>query len=191
MSNYDSIVVLASEIFKEGNEFKMPDFYNGVAQGGKIRLDAGIKMFQDKKTKNIIVVGGKVSGSEDEKTDVMADYLIENNIPSDKIIKIPSATNTQGNAAAVKKYMIDSKIKNQKIGLLTSFYHLPRAMKIFAREGLSFEPIVAESILIDHQDYGLDKIHQFYINTKMLERLNQELLGLADLEKGIYKPKTS
>ena len=169
----------------------MPDFFNGVAHGGKMRLDAAIKMFKDKIVDNIIVVGGKVNDSDDEKTEVMADYLIEKNIPKDKVIKIPSATNTQGNAAAVKKYMFDSRIKGQKIGLLTSFYHLPRAMKFFAREGLCFEPIVAEAILIDHPAYGLQKIHQFYINTKMLERLNKELQGLADMEKGSYKPKTS
>jgi len=191
MNKYDSIVVLASEIFKEGNEFKMPDFFNGVAQGGKMRLDAAVKMFEDKMVDNIIVVGGKVRGSEDEKTEAMADYLINNDIAVENIIKLPSKTNTQGNARVVKSYLDKNKLTNKKIGLLTSFYHLPRAMKIFAREGLSFEPIVAESILIDHQDYGLDKIHQFYINTKMLERLNQELLGLADLEKGTYKPKTS
>jgi len=183
----------------------MPDFFNGVAHGGKMRLDAAIKMFKDKTTDNIIVVGGKVYGSQDEKTDIMANYLIENNIPKDKVIKIPSATNTQGNAAAVKSYLdkknklllnknkllFNNKLGDKKIGLLTSFYHLPRAMKIFAREGLSFEPIVAESILIDHPDYGLDKINQFYINTKMLERLNQELQGIASLEKGTYRPKNS
>jgi len=191
MSKYDSIVVLASEIFKEGNKFRMPDFFNGVAQGGKMRLDAAVKMFEDKMVNNIIVVGGKVRGSEDEKTEAMADYLINNDIAVENIIKLPSKTNTQGNAKVVKSYLDKNKLTNKKIGLLTSFYHLPRAMKIFAREGLNFEPVVAESILIDHPDYGLNKIHQFYINTKMLERLNQELLGLADLEKGIYKPKTS
>lgn len=191
MNRCDSIIILASEIIKEGDGFKMPDFFNGLAHGGKMRLEAAIKMFKDKTTDNIIVVGGKVNGSQDEKTDIMADYLIEKNIPKDKVIKLPSATNTQGNAAAVKKYMIDNRIKDQKIGLLTSFYHLPRAMKFFAREGLCFEPIVAEAILIDHPAYGLQKIHQFYINTKMLERLNQELLGIASLEKRTYKPRTN
>jgi len=156
-----------------------------------MRLDAAVKMFEDKMVNNIIVVGGKVRGSEDEKTEAMADYLINNDIAVENIIKLPSKTNTQGNAKVVKSYLDKNKLTNKKIGLLTSFYHLPRAMKIFAREGLNFEPVVAESILIDHPDYGLNKIHQFYINTKMLERLNQELLGLADLEKGIYKPKTS
>ena len=89
MSKYDSIVVLASEIFKEGNKFRMPDFFNGVAQGGKMRLDAAVKMFEDKMVNNIIVVGGKVRGSEDEKTEAMADYLINNDIAVENIIKLP------------------------------------------------------------------------------------------------------
>lgn len=192
MKKYDYLIVLASEIVKKGNEFEMPEFYDGKSQGCQWRLDAAIIMFQEGRIDTIIVVGGKVRDeclkANGEKTDVMANYLIKNDIPKEKIIKISSATNTQGNARAIKKY-VEKNHLNGKIGLLTSFYHLPRAMKFFIREGLCFEPVICESILLDHPDYGLNKIHQFYINTKMLERFNAEIQGLADLEKGKYKPK--
>lgn len=192
MKKYDYLIVLASEIVKKDSGFEMPEFYDGKAQGCQWRLDAAAKMFKDGRIGKMIVVGGKVHDeclkANGEKTDVMADYLIKNDIPKEKIIKIPSATNTQGNARAVKKY-VEKNHLNGKIGLLTSFYHLPRAMKFFIREGLCFEPVICESILLDHHNYGLNKIHQFYINTKMLERFNAEIRGLSNLEDEKYQPK--
>ncbi len=191
MKKYDYLITLAGEIIKEGNNFLMPDNFDGLAQGGKMRLDAAIKMFEDKMAGNIIVVGGKVRGSDDKKVDVMAEYLFRKGIPKEKIIKLYSETNTRGNAIAIKYYLKKEKLFTKKIGLLTNFFHLPRAIKFFVMENLCPEPIVAESILLEHPDYGLQKIHQFYINTKMLERLNQELEGISALEKGEYQVKTN
>ncbi len=186
MKKYDYVVVLAGEIIQKDDGYEMPEFFDNLAQGTKMRLDAAVKMFNDGSASNIIVVGGPVRDSNDEKPDIMAEYLIKENIPEEEIIKIPSEANTQGNATAVNEFINKNTIVG-KIGLLTSFYHLPRAMKFFIGQDLRCEPIAVEAILLDHPDYGQQKIRQFYSSPEMLNRFDQEIEGLDKIEKEQYK----
>lgn len=179
---YNYLIVLSGKIIKTPAGFVMPDIYDGIYQGGKERLDTASQLFMQGKVEKIIVVGGKIEGSSKENSAVMQKYLLQQNIPENNIIQVPSKSSTLGNAAAIKKYFSRKQIEKVKIGLLTSKYHLPRAMKIFEKYGLNFEPIAAEEMIMNPLD-----IKKLYQSLAMKKRIKLEKRGLKALEEGRYK----
>ena len=66
---------------------------------------------------------------------VLTDYAIQYGIPSNQIFVSDLVTNTADEAAAVKKMALGNKII-----LVTSAFHMPRAQMLFEKEGLEVVP---------------------------------------------------
>jgi hypothetical protein len=130
-----------------------------------------------------------------KKADFMKDILQSKyKIPSGSLNPIESASNTEGNAMRVKQYLSE---KNEsyinKIGLLTNFYHLPRAIKMFIDIAhLRLIPICAESIIYEDD---FDNICHFYHHEGFSRIINDskkcdsEIKGISAQEYGSYRSR--
>lgn len=68
----------------------------------------------------------------------MATILTSIGVPSEVIIQEPDSLNTYQNAVNVRKILAARQIKN--VLLITSAMHIPRALKIFHRQGIDVIP---------------------------------------------------
>ncbi len=209
MKKYSAIIILAPGITK-ANEGKLTFNKNGFNFNYKIEVDphefrfkAAKKFYSEDKNLELILVGGtvkdenretvKVNNKEVLKADVMKQRLecSEYGIPSKHLHPIQSASNTEGNAMAVKRYLSeknDAYINN--IGLLTNFYHLPRAIKTFIDVShMRLIPICAESIVYKEE---FENIRHFYHHEGFSRIINDlkdhdsEIKGMLAQEAGSY-----
>jgi len=177
---YDIVIILCPEKKDPNGDF--PQYKDGEYLGGQTRMDAAKELYyKNNKVTNFVVVGGyDEDGSEcSRKTHDMKCFLT-NHCRGIKIEEIKSLPCTKHNLVAIFN-TLGNKLKGKKIGLLTNFYHLPRALR-FWRELINEEfgripmpfPISAESITASLS---------MYINhNEYLLRLEKERLGLRDLE---------
>ncbi len=89
----------------------------------------------NKITKNIkiIVSGGQGNGEDISEAQAMYDYLVQNGIPADIIIKEDKSTNTEENFRFSENFIED---KSAKIGIVTNNFHIYRAKKLAHAKGL-------------------------------------------------------
>ena len=123
--------------------------------GGQVRMEAAVDIARF--VQNFIVVGGsetKVTGMKDYLSRGLQKEIKKNRI-TPKIIRIESEADTTGNLWAIRKWIETYNIKfsGKRIGILTNFYHLLRAMRL-SKDILPeycFIPLVAESLIDRHQ----------------------------------------
>jgi len=184
---YDIVIVLCPE--KKNSDGKFPEFESNKYLGGQTRMDAVCEIFKNNNKAEFVLVGGYSKDALiSEKVEDMKEFL-EKNCNGIMITECPSLPCTKHNLIAVfntwKKN--GTTIKGKKVGLLTNFYHLPRALRFWGELTNEEEfseihapiPIIAESII--KQD-GL------YIRfIEYILRLDSEINGLKDNEMGTYK----
>lgn len=100
------------------------------------RLIAGYFLFKEIR-KPVIVSGGS---SEDKKSDAsfMADFLIKMGVENNKIIQENKSKTTEENAKYVRNICKERKFK--KIMLITSAYHMTRAVRFFKNDEIEIIP---------------------------------------------------
>ncbi len=142
----DYVIVLGSSVKEDGP--------------GKVltrRLDKAVEYANENPDTVIIVSGGKDGADPVTEASVMRDYLLRNGVPEDSVIEEDESLNTVENilysrgkideAEALKAGMperrglsdtaADSYAAAPKVGIITSNFHLYRAVKIAARQGMS------------------------------------------------------
>jgi uncharacterized SAM-binding protein YcdF (DUF218 family) len=98
------------------------------------------RLFKAGKVRRILVTGGNipwVSGGAPE-ADLMRDYLIEFGVPNDAITVAGTSRNTHENARETAEIWNRGSYKTAL--LVTSAAHMPRALAVFRKAGLSVEP---------------------------------------------------
>lgn len=100
----------------------------------KERLNHGIELYKSGKVKAIIVTGGVGDGNDKSDAEVAEQYLLENGIPSEAILKEEESTITQENLDNAKKIMDDKKFKTALI--VSDPLHMKRAMLLARDIGL-------------------------------------------------------
>ncbi|SHK22726.1 YdcF family protein [Thermocrinis minervae] len=85
----------------------------------------------------LILSGGSAVGNLPE-ADIMKSFLVELGIDKRKIITDVQSRDTEQNAKMIKE--ICEKMGYKKVVLVTSAYHMKRAVKEFQREGLEVVP---------------------------------------------------
>ena len=96
------------------------------------RLDKAIELYNNGTIKNIIVSGGLEPDGFDEAT-VMMEYLVEKNIPPERIILDSNGNDTFLTAKNCTRIMREKKY--QSVILISQYFHLPRAKLAFERFG--------------------------------------------------------
>ena len=128
----DAIVVLSGMLSLHeinGEEY--------IEWGDPDRFFAGIALMKAGKATNLIFTGAKIGWAESSRTEgaALADYAADYGIPYDHIFVSPLVANTADEAVAVKKMALGNKII-----LVTSAFHMPRAQMLFENEGLEVVP---------------------------------------------------
>jgi uncharacterized SAM-binding protein YcdF (DUF218 family) len=127
---YDAIVVLGGSIVAA----QPPRIPEPELVSGSDRLWKAARLFHQGAAPRIIVTGGNyVPDGEIELTEsaTMRLFLKDLGVPGEAIIEEDKAQNTLENIAFVRKLVGD-----KPIALVTSAYHMPRALRIARRSGM-------------------------------------------------------
>ena len=112
--------------------------------GSVDRIFAGIELIKENKAPYLILTRGKVPWSQGKpEGEFLYDYAIKAGIDKQQIILTDNVQNTDQEAKAIKK-IFNEKIK---IILVTSAFHMPRAIKVFEAAGIDAVPFP-----VDFQD---------------------------------------
>ena len=130
----DSIVVLSGMIgpikTKQGIAYEW---------GDPDRFFGGIELLKAGKANNIIFTGGILPWQKNIKPEgqVLAKFAEDFGIPSAQIIVTGDVENTRDEAKAVKEIL--KKNNTNKVILVTSAFHMPRAANLFQKEGIEVQ----------------------------------------------------
>lgn len=129
-TNADVAIVLGNKVNEDGN----------LSERLKARLDKSIELFNQKRVKSIIVSGGlgKEGFWEGKK---MQEYLVENKIPTEKIL-VDNFGNDTEKTVENSIRMMDSLNFKSAISV-SQYFHQARTKKLFRKKG--FENIESAS----------------------------------------------
>lgn len=138
------------------------------------RTTEGVRIFKLNPTAKLIF-SGYGGGDTNSNAEMNARLAIALGVPKSAIILLKNSRDTIEEA-------IDSKVITQgdSFALVTSATHMPRAMKIFQRQGLS--PIPAPTAHVSKIRSGQRPLHHYFPRARHLdvtEKVVHEWLGLA------------
>ncbi len=110
------------------------------------RLDAAAEYLAENMDVVAVVTGGQGPQEDISEADAMADFLIERGIDENRILKEDKATSTSENFRFSKK-IIDGRFENAKIATLTNDFHIYRAKRLAALEGINTATVHAKTPL--------------------------------------------
>lgn len=184
MIQYDFVILLCPSLMNKAGKFEEFSL-DGSYLGGQVRMQAAVDLYKKGGVKKFIVVGGGINNEKMkwDKVNDMRKYLIDNGVPKTEIVRISSKADTHGNLRAVYK-ILHNRLKGN-VGILTNYYHLPRAMR-FANDpqikwNIKFIPICAEAVIKSSPPTYLQNIPSFLV------RIFNDIKGLNDWEKGEYR----
>ena len=130
ISPADAIVVLSGMV----QPVKTNQNINYEFSGSVDRILAGIDLYKNNKSSFLILTRGKVPWSTGiPEGEYLKEFAIRFGIPEQNILLTSEAQNTDQEAKAVKNILSNNK---KKIILVTSAFHMPRAIKVFDTAGL-------------------------------------------------------
>lgn len=131
--NYDAIVVLGAQVKADGS----------LSLQLQWRLDAALEAWE-KRNVPIVTCGAQGSNEPAPEAYVMRDYLVEKGVPEDMILTDAASFNTRQNIRHAAALLQGQEVV--AVLIVTSDYHLPRAMALAKDEGLSATGLGAETL---------------------------------------------
>ncbi|MBR2823308.1 MAG: YdcF family protein [Clostridia bacterium] len=122
--DYDAIVVLGAQVLPSGEP-------NTQLQW---RLDTALRIWE-KKQVPIVVCGAQGKDEPLTEAEAMKTYLTAHGVPAEMILTDPDSFNTRENIRNAARLLRERGDVN-KVMIVTSDYHLPRAMAIARDAGL-------------------------------------------------------
>ena len=122
--DFDAIVVLGAQVLPSGEP-------NTQLQW---RLDAALRAFEQKQVP-IVTTGAQGRDEPVPEAEAMKSYLTRHGVPAEMILTDPDSFNTRENLRNAAKLLREAG-EVRKVLLVTSDYHLPRAMALANDEGL-------------------------------------------------------
>ncbi|MDF9411897.1 YdcF family protein [Brevibacillus laterosporus] len=116
----------------------------------RYRLNKAVDLYNQGYFKYVLVSGGVGKEGFDE-AQIMKQYLVQKNIPSDKIITDSMGLNTIMTAQNTRKISEDMEIKS--VMVITQFYHISRTKLAFYKLGF-------EDVYSSHAEYF--ELRDFY-----------------------------
>ena len=138
INSADAIVVLSGMV----NSVKIDQNIHYEFSGSVDRILAGIKLYKSKRSPSLILTRGKVPWSVGiPEGEYLKDFAISFGIPEENILLTSEVQNTDQEAKAVKDILPKRK---ENIILVTSAFHMPRAIKVFNAAGLKPIPFAVD-----------------------------------------------
>lgn len=136
---YDYAVVLGGVTSYHDKKNNQIGFYRSVD-----RLMQAIILYKKGIVKKIVFTGGDATILEDgnKEADIIAQYLKDIGLPAEDLIFENNSRNTHENAVYVHDLLKPSG--NENILLITSAFHMRRALGCFKKEGMSPDYYVAD-----------------------------------------------
>ncbi|MBY0589417.1 YdcF family protein [bacterium] len=132
----DAIVILGGTTYQVQPPRREAEEFNGA------RVQRGARLFKAGKAKQIVVAGGAPYLTEEglsrTEADDMAELLIMMGVPASAIIREGGSRNTFENMTHT--WGILRATQSSSILLVTSAFHMPRAMALFAKTDLKVIP---------------------------------------------------
>ena len=126
----DAIVVLSGMLIT----IKTQSGYKYEFNGAVDRILAGIDLYKDAKAPILILTRGKLPWSLGKpEGEYLKEFATQFGIPGKNILLTDNVENTDDEAKSVKKLLN----QNNKIILVTSAFHMPRAKKVFEAAGIN------------------------------------------------------
>lgn len=201
-AEFDVVVILGGNIRKnKDGSWRTSSFVEGEEKsiGAHGRILAASELFKQGKAKNFIVCTGVsthlpgqpgvIDASAPTEAEIMAKELIGYGVPKENVILEDTSDSTFANVREAAKIIRERGFKN--IGLLTSFWHLERAMVMMESQRLDTEgrrviPLSSEDILAEkstHHAYLINKVKE---KRSMQKRIEAEKRGLQAFKSGKY-----
>lgn len=203
---YDALVVLGASMRWDDkrNRWYFPTIIEearGKLSEGKARAIGAGMAFERHLAPLILVTGGieRDKGHEGSRSHELAKLIVSRyHVPEDAVRAIGQRGNTEGNGLDVTDFLTEHPeyIKRNRLGVLTNYWHLPRALTIlsdnefFKERGIELVPVEPEIMMIENKYYRkwVDAIDR---SPEMDLALWWENKGMADYKAKDYKPTHS
>ena len=162
-SNVETLIILGNPSKKDGTPGDIL----------KSRLDTAIRYYLNSPAKNIITTG-KANYNEFEEAEVQKQYLINNNIPENIIIKESESSSTPDNALFTFRLAKTLDIDN--IAIVTSHFHKKRSQFIFSHYFKDYKIVTPKPTLfyiIKNLPFYIWEIYCYYRIKQGDERLKR------------------
>jgi vancomycin permeability regulator SanA len=131
-ANVDATVVLGAQVLPDGRPSDVL----------RDRLDTAIKLYNQGKTRILIMSGGIDIGGTNE-AEKMRDYAIEQGVPADDILVDSGGQNTQGTARDTVALMNEHGL--QTVAAVSDYFHLARIKMLFLDAGTDVTTIPCDA----------------------------------------------
>ena len=152
VKNADIALVLSGQIIRIKRDNKVYYEFSGAID----RLFAGVELAKANPKMKLMFTGGKLPWTIGEPEGViLANFARRYGVPSSQIVILGEAKNTAEEAQLVKQWMKD---KERDVVLVTSAFHMKRAVSIFQSNDLSIIPYPVDFVGSSGKMHVLDFI---------------------------------
>lgn len=202
---YDVVVVLGGNIRRaKDGRWKTTSYKEGEEKsiGAHARTLAAAELYKMGEAKTFLLSTGKtitIPGTNipdpqfPTEASVMKDEMTRYGIPETNIILEEISTTTLTNAQEVAK-ILRQHPEFKRVGVLTSFWHLERAMVMFEAQRLDLEgkmliPLDADQIVADKSNRHSQVVRDMKSSTTIDKRIDAEINGIRLFKEGKYESK--
>lgn len=147
--DYDAIIVLGAQVKEDGEPSIQLQW----------RLDAAAEAWKADEDTLIVTCGGQGGNEPAPEALVMRDYLVTQGVPFDKVLTDTASSNTRQNIRNAAELLEGRDVG--KVLIVTSDYHLARAMALARDEGLNATGVgspTRKGILFEAKNYGREAL---------------------------------
>jgi uncharacterized SAM-binding protein YcdF (DUF218 family) len=163
---------------------------------GEARLEGFAALLRAGFAKRLIIVGGDEGRYRGEVPVINRAWAIRQmlvadaGVDPDRVLSIPSSSNTGGNIAIIKELVGAEKLAFEDVAVVTSHYHALRAVLMMAAGGLPLPVYPAEAFALLEDTVTKEWLVAQFGGGPLAERMGEEIQGIADLIRGTYTPRT-
>ena len=125
------------------------------------RLDLAFNLYRKNKNAKLILTGGTIGKNSISEASAMSNFLLESGVPNDDIVLENEATSTFENIKFTRELIQD---KSKKVALVTSDFHISRALVISKNMGLNVIPYPSNTTLLDKTKRLIGEYPRFLVD---------------------------